>query len=134
MSAFLVENKTINGIVTSIFDSRSDVQERMKSELNEAGITTRKELGRSMFDLNLYSLKQRYGNAEGFRPLNYDYKLVPDIGRFQLLKYVRCFLYQACEGDTPEISKLYQLLNVFSNSLAMNIVSHLPEWDQAEWA
>lgn len=133
MSAFLVDDKTINGIATSVFDSRNEVQERMKVELSEVGINTSEELGKAMFDLNVYSLKQRYGSAEGFREMDYKYNLIPDVGRFQLLKSLRCFLYQACEGDTPETSELYKLIDNFSNSLALNIVNSLPEYERADW-
>jgi hypothetical protein len=139
MSAFMVEDKTINRVVNYLrYDNDSGHWTKTRLE-REAGIilngktTEADKLARAMFDLNVRAVEDRYGEGEAktFRAL--DFK--PDYAggsRMQVLKSLRCWLYQCTEGDVPE-TPLYQIMDDYSNRLAYAIVSSLPEFEAAEW-
>jgi len=135
MSAFLCEDKTINQII-SFIDTDSETS-WPKGELAEIGFIGPygQELGKAMFNLNCRSLAARYSedapNESGTkaRPYKFQHELCT---RLQAYKSLRCFLYQACEGDTDN-EPLYQALDKIANRWAGMIVSRLPAYEKAEW-
>ena len=137
MSAFMVENKTINKVITKLAYDRDG--DWLKRKCREAGYNLdtlggRSKLGWDMFKLNMRSISQRYGagEAEKFRPLDYSFGLEGNYTKISALKSLRCLLYQCTEGDCDK-SPLYQLMDEISNSWSYSIVSSLPEYEQAIW-
>jgi len=139
MSAFMVEDQTINRIVTWI---KREVQtaryalDRLARKYNVdlTSDTWDETLANAMFQLNVDGVHARYGNgkAEQFRPLNFTYKPEGDTFRVQVLKSLQCWMYQCNEGDVPQ-TKLYRFFEEVENYLALQIVMDLPAYDKAKW-
>ncbi len=145
MSAFIVEDKTINRIVSwlnivGMAGGCNDNYWCIQPLLNlgykldtELGC---KRLAEEIFTLNCDSIEQRYGEgqAEEFRPLDFQYQFVSSgVSRYQVLKSLRCLLYQCCEGNIPSQNSLYNALDRLSLELSYQIVSRTPQYEAAEW-
>ena len=139
MSAFMVDDKTINSVVTwltrEVQSSRFTLDWLAREydvDLTSDGWD--EKLAHAMFQLNCDGVNARYGagEAEKFRPLNFTYK--PEIyhSLVQVLKSLQCWKYQCSEGDVPE-TKLYQFFEEVEHHLALKIVMNLPEYDKATW-
>ena len=134
MSAFIVEDKTINRVVSHLEWDR-DGQAWTMHRLEKEGLPIiSDELGQAMFALNVEAVEQRYGEGEAkeFRDLNYRYS--PQNAKIhQVLKSLRCWIYQCSEGSVPE-TPLFQIMDEYSSALALIIVSDMPEYERANWA
>jgi hypothetical protein len=127
MSAFMVEDTTINRVVTWL---KREVQ---RSRIDLTSDQWDEKLAQIMFQLNCDGVNARYGEgeAEKFRPLNFTYK--PEYAsRIQVLKSLQCWLYQCREGNVPD-TQLYQFFEAVAHHLALHIVMDLPEYDKAMW-
>src|SRR5882724_3746734 len=111
MSAFLVDKKTIDKILTEL-----DKAVRIASTWAEKEVETK--LSQRMFDLNQLALEYRYGDPK--QELIYKYQTVP-CTKVQAFKALQCWIYQCSEGNIPEDSKLYDF---FDNVL-------VPEWAES---
>lgn len=137
MSAFVVDDSTINRIVAGLLAAMNDtryhyptVPEPLKAELSQPAY-----FGRRLFDLNCDAVDQRYGSgqAEQFRDLNYEYRPMVPPTRHQLVKDIDCWSYQCCEGDVPETSELYKIMELFNLRLCHRIVTDSDMYDKAKW-
>jgi hypothetical protein len=142
MSAFIVEDKTINSIV-AWFDSALEetygtitIRQKLLEQGIDPGIPGWAErLGYAMFQLNVIAVDARYGSGEGkkFRPLTYRYKVLEPVPLVQVLKSLQCWLYQCNEGDIPTTA-LYTLFdNDVQLYLMTEIIDALPEYQHAFW-
>jgi hypothetical protein len=135
MSAFLVEVKTLNRIISYLdHELIRSTWLRWKFEtdlgVNFAG-DWKTALGQKMWDLNQLSLGYRYGDAK--QELFYQYTPVA-CSAIQAYKSLRCWHYQCCEGDIPKASKLYKFFDtVVLKHIADSIVMKTLEYDRAEW-
>jgi len=140
MSAFIVEDTTINRVVTWL---KREVENNRFNALNwlaqeyDLDLTSDQwdeKLAQAMFQLNCDGVNARYGEGEAgkFRPLNFTYKPEGDTFLVQVLKSLQCWKYQCSEGDVPE-TKLYQFFEEVEHHLALKIVMDLPEYDKATW-
>jgi hypothetical protein len=134
MSAFIVEQKTINKIVTWL---AQEVERNTwlweKARLN--GIVTangqwQEQLAQAMYDLNFQAVNQRYSEENTAPPIQYHPELYGSY--LAVLKSLQCWLYQCAEGDVPG-KPLYQFFEEVERYLALKIVYALPEWDKAAW-
>ncbi len=139
MSAFMVEDETINRIVTWLRREVSTSHFAIDRSARKNGIDLvsfnwDEKLARAMFQLNCDGVNARYGEgeAEKFRPLNFTYKPEVYHSLVQVLKSLQCWMYQCCEGDIPK-TKLYQFFEEVENHLALKIVMDLPEYNKAAW-
>ncbi len=139
MSAFMVEDTTINRVVTwlkrEVTTSRFTLDRLAREyDVNLTSDRWDETLAQAMFQLNCDGVNARYGNgeAEKFRPLNFTYK--PEIyhSLVQVLKSLQCWKYQCNEGDVPE-TNLYQFFEEVEHHLALKIVTNLAEYDKATW-
>ncbi len=140
MSAFMVEDKTINRVVTwltrEVATNRHFTLDWLAREygvdLESAGWD--ETLAQAMFQLNCDGVNARYGKgeAEKFRPLNFTYKPEDYHSLVQVLKSLQCWKYQCSEGDVPE-TQLYRFFEAVAHHLALKIVMGLPEYDKAKW-
>ena len=139
MSAFMVEDKTINTIVNWLRHEK-DLFFIIPRKLKELGIDMsesgwEEHLGQTMFQLNIAAVDARYGKgeAETFRKLDYRYELDLPVPLVQVLKSLQCWLYQCNEGDVPTTA-LYGLFDTDVQMYLMSkIIDTLPEYQHAEW-
>jgi hypothetical protein len=139
MSAFMVEDETINRIVTwlrrEVSNSRFAIDPVARKYGIDLGSSNWDEkLAKAMFQLNCDGVNQRYGEgeAERFRPLDFRYKPEFCHSLVQVIKSLQCWMYQCCEGDVPR-TKLYQFFEEVERHLALQIVMDLREYQTAKW-
>ena len=140
MSAFMVEDTTINSVVTwlkrEVATNRHFTLDRLAREygVDLTSDNWDEKLAQAMFQLNCDGVNARYGKgeAETFRPLHFTYKPEIQYSPVQVLKSLQCWHYQCSEGDVPE-TKLYQFFEEVEHHLALKIVMSLPEYDKAVW-
>ena len=139
MSAFIVNNKTINRIVTYLVSFRDEFgkdngigKELLKfdKELNP------QEIGKRMLELNCKSVSQRYNEPIDKRHINeYEY-VVERTTLEQAIRHLHCLTYQSCEGkcDKPKkykaLEKIIQLLENHHSWKMCDIVG--VEWEASE--
>lgn len=143
MSAYIVEDKTINRIVSWVDGKlQKDHVYLFRKLLKAAEVdVTEKDwparLGISMAILNDRAVNARYGEATADKDregVTYRFRWEPTSSRIQVLKSLQCWSYQCAEGDIPETSELYKVAEEIVGYLACNIVYDLPEYDKAAWA
>lgn len=133
MSAFLVKEETINTIVCMLSEysadshSLQDTARALKIDITSPHWQAR--LAQALFELNCEALHQRYGDTEF--PL-FHYRFIQSQSLMKSYKALKCYLYQAREGDVPQ-RNLYKFMEKFSHFLAHQIVINLPEFEKAEW-
>ena len=139
MSAYVVEDKTINRIVTwlsrEVITNLSTLDHlAQKYNVDLVGSNWDNKLASAMFQLNCDGVNARYGEgeAQSFRPLNFTYKTEQYFSLVEVFKSLQCYTYQCCEGDIPETT-LYQFFAEMENYLAVKIVTGLPAYDKATW-
>jgi hypothetical protein len=136
MSAYIVDDTTINRILAGIKVARLDHEVQYPRPLGLLEAEALPDLGQQLFMLNCEAIRRRYDEdqVEGFIGQDgYIFAQVNRPTRVQLLKSLRCFLYQCSEGTIPEVCDLFKDLQTFSDGLAYYIVSNLPEYEKAEW-
>jgi hypothetical protein len=140
MSAFVVEDRTINRIVWYLeCDNPSNpiTYGSTARLLAEAGYEmcdehTPRKLAQDMHAMNVDAVCQRYENERADR---YNFTYSRQVGwptHIQALKSLRCFLYQCSEGDVPE-RPLFKVLDRIAQVIASGIIHTLPEYEAAEW-
>ena len=138
MSAFMVEDETINKVVTwlkrEVSTNHFPLTVAFKHHIDLTSDQWEEKLANAMFQLNGDGVNARYGEGEveQFRPLNFTYKPEPYVSNVQVLKSLQCWMYQCSEGDVPQTT-LYQFFAEVESYLAVHIVMDLPEYDQAKW-
>jgi len=138
MSAYIVEDKTINRIVNRlVFETSNNPNfDSLKEQLSKLGYDLSDEsfprkLAKDMFALNVSAVNQRYNEKE--EATKFNYAQGPIASLIQTLKSLNCWVYQCTEGDVPE-NDLYKFFtDTFRNYLLKKIVYDLPEYDRAEW-
>ena len=155
MSSFIVENKTINRIVNFCFwEHDGYLKHEIERELKEIGIILHgfnddkdtdnalKKFGEELLKLNITAFYVRYEKSQfdvkkeiEEALIGYKYEDTPlkDRGIFQVLKSIKCFLYQCSEGDIPEKSNLYKCLRNIEGNIEKHIIGEIPEFNNAEW-
>jgi hypothetical protein len=139
MSAFIVEDKTINYVVNWL---RSNIGRLpiTAAKLKHLNIDTNApgwadDLGHTLFLLNRNAVDARYGDgaAAEFRTLDYRYQETAPVPLVQVFKSLQCWLYQCCEGDVPQ-TELYGLFDTdIREYLMTQIITQLPEYEEAYW-
>jgi hypothetical protein len=130
MSAFIVEDKTINRVITYIKQEcyRDPFFHRRFLEGN-GYCGSWDELAQAMYDLNKEAVDYRYKEENVQRKVRYS-ELYGSL--YQALKSLDCFLYQCAEGKVPE-KPLYKRLEFVQRHLLRQIVSSSQAYDEAEW-
>lgn len=139
MSAFVVEDKTINRVVSFLHNQHhlSNYHLKIKESFGLDLLSEEdcEKLARSMFETNCRSVRARYADADEAemipREFVYSYELrTPPI---QVYKSLRCWLYQCSEGDIPETSALYQGMRKLASLYAKEIVEASKDYEKADW-
>ena len=139
MSAYVVDDETINRVVTHLDnDDRARWNlEQIREALGTATVQP-EALGLAMFKLNVEAVGQRYPDLKSIEDMpgeigHYEYAHRIELcGRVQALKSLECWLYQCSEGNVPE-RPLFQAMQSMAHSLAMDIVASTPEYERAKW-
>lgn len=143
MSAFIVEDKTINAIVSFLYNeswgNETLTYGSIKRTLAKKGYDLTqhnrdKDLAQDLFKLNCNAVNQRYGEgqAKEFRSLVFNFKTISLVNPLQVYKSLGCLIYQCSEGNIPE-TNLYKMLEEIQDTLARSIINRLPEYDKAYW-
>ncbi len=141
MSAYIVENATIDAIVCAI-DNNNLGRTGPGIHIGDLVFANQTDLGRAMVRLNRDSVNQRYGENE--TDSVYEYLEPPFANQaefnhggagnplvfFTVYKALTCYLYQTCEGNVPE-TPLFHALERQAGEWAATIISNLPQYDRA---
>lgn len=129
MSAHLVQDKTINIIVTHLFENVN--LEWLAREFAEA-VPTKvatgdfcRDLGGALFAMNIQAVERRYGEGEAkrFRVLDYSFRPVPAT-ELEVYDAIKELKYQCCEGTVPSAA-LYRLLTTLKYAVADALVQDM---------
>jgi len=139
MSAFIIENESLNNIVNSFFWRRNNehLRDKLRRDFNiNLSCNNDKELnkelsnfGQLLANLNNNSVNSRYSELN--EPIEFKLLEKEKVSIYQFLKSVECYTYQSCEGDVDQ-KELFKLMEKVENGWASHIVSDLPEYDQAD--
>lgn len=135
MSAFIVNDSTINRVVTLAQYGRMDEGFAFKragydfDKDNEAA----ERLARDLHLLNCDAVDCRYGKgtAAGDVAVCFQYRteFAPPL---QVYKNARCLRYQCAEGDVVK-RPLFAALERFCANLADRIINQLPDYEKIKW-
>lgn len=142
MSAYIVEDKCINRILSSMLDNADDawLMNRLReliggegfpvfSPVNQESLTS---LGKSMLYMNAEAVSQRYDEPKETAPGDtYKFEHLSTT-RIQAIMSLACFLYQCSEGNVPDMA-LFKGLEEYRRILEHYVVESLPEYKEAEW-
>ena len=134
MSAFLVEDKTINRIVSYIQAEAEKSQWVMnkvnKFYLDNMPLGTWDTLAQALYDMNIEAVNCRYQEENDKRTVKY----IPSYSdKYQILKSLKCYLYQCSEGDIDK-KPLFIFLDSFVKvHLMSDIITNSEAYDMAEW-
>ena len=142
MSAYIVEDETINRIVTALQDGDGhgdnppvpvppDILKVMPAGMPSADAHAT-AVGRSLLIMNAKAVCERYVVAANVEPVYfYRFRRLP-VTPTEVYKATRCLIYQCAEGDVPN-SEIFKALEEYAGELAQRIVKRSPEYDAAPW-
>jgi sulfur relay (sulfurtransferase) DsrF/TusC family protein len=142
MSSFLIEDSSINKIVTFLIKC-SYSNEIYYGEINKILVKygfnlnyienknlEAEKLARYMKSLNLSAINYRY-NEEN-KDYNIKFEEIDEKNLFQILKSLECFLYQCSEGEIPQ-ENLFKMLEQITYILKDLIINSLKDYKTAKW-
>ena len=122
MSAWIVSDKCINQFLT-VMQFEGIIQ---KSDLTK--------FGQELMTMNCEAVAQRYDQEVNKDAIN-TFKFKNEAcSKIQAAKSLGCFLYQCCEGNIPEKSKLYKEMRILEGELAKRALMETSEYNEAEWS
>jgi hypothetical protein len=138
MSAFIVEDETINTVINYLHlkESGDDAywprRVLREAEIDLSSITARKVLAQAMLDLNIQAVNELYGRKMNGDRLLITYWQNHPQNVYQVYKSLKCWLYQCAEGSVPE-TDLFKLMDNMAKAIAMYIVETSPAFTVADW-
>jgi hypothetical protein len=144
MSAFVVDDRTINRIVTWLelaayskgnphWHDAETIRKRLGYNLATPGEAER--LANDMFTLNCQAVNQRYSDKPArtdFHPRPFVYKATMPVRVIQALKHLSCWLYQCSEGDIPE-TEMFQAFDRIRYDVAYQLIARSEDYEKAQW-
>lgn len=141
MSSFIVNDKTINRLLTFIdkwnFNEDKETKEAFfnltakpyREEDIDAPEKVLSRVGTKLLSLNAEAVSQRYSEEQQEIVYLYQYKpcKLP-----QAYNHLRCLTYQMAEGDIVK-KKLYRILQKMETLMAVEIADGTEEVKKAEW-
>lgn len=137
MSAYIVEDETINTIVNFLYLKQTGNDAYWsKYILNDAGhdfsdLLVRKLFAQAMMDLNVQAVNGRY--QDQIETVLITYRTNAAVATVQAYKSLKCWLYQCAEEATVD-TDLFKLMDNVAKEIAMYIVETSPAFNAAEWA
>lgn len=138
MSAFLVQDKLINRVVTMLSGPDFQAERAKLLELTHSDVATHEgmsDIGLRMHVLNRQALDVEYSTASAIFMEDRDiYQFVAQSASpVQTFKSLECWLYQCTQGDIDE-TPLYTLMEQISLSMSHWIVKASSEYKAAKWS
>ena len=145
MSAYILDNKSINTIVAALVCSNSpeNYWEAILPALRDDYLkgfaeSGPEEMGHALHGMNVNAVMQRYPNdyvenLPGPKEYGYVYKSTTLLAPVIIYKTLQSYLYQCTEGDVDTLP-LYKALAQYKANLAEKIVENLPQYETAYWA
>lgn len=141
MSAYIVDDETINKIVSYIFakalapDSSIQWEATKLAKMGYSLISAYScsELAHKMFDMNVAAVKARYGEAEGenFPVPVFEYLFTPAT-QIEVIKAIKAWKYQCTEGRVHTLA-LYKAMVEVHSLLCIDFVEQTEEYEAAPW-
>ena len=142
MSAFIVSRKTmaraVSGFVDGHVSAGGPLPERVRfgGEVFNTLTADLAMLGRALYRLNQWAVRDRYGTDDPVPDFAYTGRTSSPVRSLQTLceesKALRCLVYQCSEGDAAK-SPAYAELVEAANRLDGRIIRSLPQWNEAAW-
>jgi hypothetical protein len=141
MSSYIVDDKTINKIVSHIFakalapDSsiRWEATKLAKMGYSLTSAHWCSDLAHKMFDMNVAAVKARYGVAEVERYPYHVFKyLFTPATQIEVIKALKAWKYQCTEGRVSELA-LYKAMVEVHCLLCIDFVEQTEEYEAAPW-
>lgn len=136
MSCYLVSNKTIDRILTRIQFNRRSIwvmdQNTGKAERDEISSDELSEIGREMLKLNERNFFGCYPKESNNISNLYKFNSV-SCTKMQFYKSLQCFLYQCSDVKEVIETDLFKKLEKIQHDIAIEIISNLREYNDAEW-
>ena len=137
MSSFIVNDKTINRILTFFSSWNFSGNIKLKDEfwglvylgIDETTEQVLSSIGLLLKELNAKAVSQRYNEKLKVSGFSYSEE---NCNIFQAYNHLRCLTYQMMEGNVPE-TDLYKLLERIENQFEEQIASEHPKVKDAEW-
>ena len=151
MSSFLVNDKTINRILTFLNNwnfyengklkfnfwnklGYTELSKKEKENLNklsneEEQTLVLSKVGNVIKEINNEAVNQRYLERGKSSKFNYKFE---ECDIFQAYNHLRCLTYQMNEGNIPE-TETYKLLQEIENLMALQIANEHEKVKNAEW-
>lgn len=132
MSAFLVSDDTITGILSAMHlaryqgDQASYYWKGERYDMSDA-----REVGQKLLDENHRSLRARYGESANKHWPKRTYRILRyrPVTPVEIIKLCDCYSYQACETDDWSETEAHTILT----TLRERAISNLPGYDEAPW-
>jgi len=133
MSAFIVEDKTINHVVNYLINNKNDNISRIGYSLDKEGGA--EILASDMFRLNCEAVNIRYGEDESskFRKLDFKFNSKEIADDYQVFKSLNCWSYQCSEGHIPDTSELFKVMEEIKRDISYKIVVRLEKYKNSNW-
>jgi predicted house-cleaning noncanonical NTP pyrophosphatase (MazG superfamily) len=138
MSSFIVEDKTINIIVSWIDEhtyGNTILDGYVQQALKKVGISSFKndkeleEFANCLLYLNKLAVDYRYDEKRIMPKMKF--KRV-EVSNIQVLKSMQCLRYQLDEGEVPK-HKLFKFLSELIDVLKDDIIYRMTEYEKAVW-
>jgi hypothetical protein len=132
MSAYVVEDSTINAIVSYLCNHDPNSNWLKQLGYNLFNQDDQKRLARDMFNMNVEAVCQRYpdDNRDSYQFAGFEFEL--SRGAVAIYKTIHCYLYQCSEGSVPTF-ELYQALDKIAGTIGYQIIAEMPEYESAPW-
>lgn len=138
MSAYIVDDETINKIVSYLYAKANGPDSTAYPGLDKMGYNLLnpvdlERLAHLMFSLNVDAIQARYGEAEGegFPLPDFKYVFTPAT-QIEVIKALECWKYQCTEGNIPK-SELYKAMVQTHYLLCADYIHRLGEYEDAPW-
>lgn len=137
MSAWIVENLTMDRVVTAI--AGDTWNGRVFVGLNADSAEGKDKIGRALFRANYEAVRARYPNSDPLpgepyqeHPQTMYRHTGREVSKVQQLKSCQCLSCQMSEGKVPD-SQIYLELEKHIHRLQSEVISDSPEYDAADW-
>jgi len=133
MSSYIVDNETINKVVSYLYVKASGGDTSVVSlGLVKMGYDFTdplhtKRLANAMFDLNVAAVKARYREEAGEGSPTFTYVFTP-ASQIEVIKALECWRYQCTEGRIAE-SELYKAMDQTRCLLCIDYIHQLKEYE-----
>lgn len=136
-----METKSILNVVSwlhcdSVMPDRFNTYGRASNELLKLGFNLKykescERLAKEMVLLNYEAVNDRYN--ENNNPQEFKCNFNRSNSIYQILKSLKCWLYQCAEGDIPETSNLYKTMALVQYLICEVIATGTNEYENADW-